>query len=138
NDEDRVQIRKAFDIAFESHADQRRKSGELYIFHPIEVARICVDEMGLGPTAVIAALLHDTVEDTSITLKDIEEIFGKKVSLLVDGLTKLAKSYQTDTPQAENFRKVLSTLLFDVRVVRSEERRVGKEWSSLWCPEHSR
>ena len=115
--EDRVQIQKAFDIASESHAGQRRKSGELYIFHPIEVARICVDEMGLGPTAVIAALLHDTVEDTSITLEDIEDLFGKKVSLLVDGLTKLAKSYQTDTPQAENFRKVLSTLLFDVRVV---------------------
>ncbi len=152
NDEDRVQIRKAFDIAFESHADQRRKSGELYIFHPIEVARICVDEMGLGPTAVIAALLHDTVEDTSITLKDIEEIFGKKVSLLVDGLTKLAKSYQTDTPQAENFRKVLSTLLFDVRVVlikmadrlhnmrtiksmpREKQLKIGAETSYIYAP----
>lgn len=115
--EDEEQIKKAYEIACESHADQKRKSGELYIFHPIEVARICVDEMGLGPTAVIAALLHDTVEDTSVTLDDLEEIFGKKLSLLVDGLTKLAKSYQTDTPQAENFRKVLSTLLFDVRVV---------------------
>jgi len=115
--DDLIQIQKAFEMASESHADQKRMSGELYIFHPIEVARICVDEMGLGPTAVVAALLHDTVEDTAITLKDVEEIFGKKVSLLVDGLTKLAKSYQTDTPQAENFRKVLSTLLFDVRVV---------------------
>ncbi|MBY5959894.1 RelA/SpoT family protein [Membranicola marinus] len=115
--EDEVLIRKAFEIASESHADQKRKSGELFIFHPIEVARICVDEMGLGPTAIMAALLHDTVEDTSVTLEDLEAVFGKKVSLLVDGLTKLAKSYQTDTPQAENFRKVLSTLLFDVRVV---------------------
>src|SRR5690625_2990217 len=73
--------------------------------------------MGLGPTAIIAAILHDVVEDTDVTLEEIEEIFGEKISLLVDGLTKLAKSYQTDTPQAENFRKVLSTLLFDVRVV---------------------
>lgn len=115
--EDRVQIQRAFEMANESHAHQKRKSGELYIFHPIEVARICVDEMGLGPTAVIAALLHDIVEDTNTTLEEIEEKFGKKVSLLVDGLTKLAKSYQTDVPQAENFRKVLTTLLFDVRVV---------------------
>src|SRR5690606_4611129 len=150
--EDRVQIQKAFDIASESHAGKRRKSGELYIFHPIEVARICVDEMGLGPTAVIAALLHDTVEDTSITLEDIEDLFGKKVSLLVDGLTKLAKSYQTDTPQAENFRKVLSTLLFDVRVVlikmadrlhnmrtirsmpREKQLKIGAETSYIYAP----
>lgn len=116
-EEDVTHLWKAYDIACEAHSDQRRKSGEPYVLHPIEVARICVDEIGLGPTAVVAAILHDTVEDTSITLEDIEESFGKKISLLVDGLTKLAKSYQTDTPQAENFRKVLSTLLFDVRVV---------------------
>ncbi|WP_236977027.1 RelA/SpoT family protein [Membranihabitans maritimus] len=115
--EDFDNIHSAFEIAAEAHKNQRRKSGEPYILHPIEVARICVEEMGLGPTAVISAILHDTVEDTKISLGDIKERFGEKITHIVDGLTKLAKSYQTDTPQAENFRKVLSTLLFDVRVV---------------------
>lgn len=116
-EEDVTHLWKAYELAYDAHSDQRRKSGEPYIFHPLEVARICIEEMGLGPTAIIAAILHDVVEDTDVTLEEIEELFGEKISLLVDGLTKLAKSYQTDTPQAENFRKVLSTLLFDVRVV---------------------
>ncbi|GAA5220815.1 RelA/SpoT family protein [Membranihabitans marinus] len=115
--EDEGFIYKAYKLAAESHKNQKRKSGEPYILHPIEVARICVAEMGLGPTAVISALLHDVVEDTHVKLSDIRAEFGEKIALIVDGLTKLAKSYQTDTPQAENFRKVLSTLLFDVRVV---------------------
>ena len=74
--EDTRMIRKAFDVAVEAHIDMRRKSGEPYIYHPIAVARICAEEMGLGPTAIICALLHDTVEDTHITLEDIEDLFG--------------------------------------------------------------
>jgi len=114
---DRKNIRMAYEIAVEAHSKQRRKSGEPYILHPIEVARICTEEIGLGPTAVICALLHDTVEDTDITLKEIEERFSLKIAKIVDGLTKLDKTYNTDSPQAENFKKVLRTLTYDVRVV---------------------
>jgi GTP diphosphokinase / guanosine-3',5'-bis(diphosphate) 3'-diphosphatase len=119
-DEDVTNIEKAYELAVDAHKFQRRKSGEPYIFHPIEVARICFEEIGLGPTAVICALLHDVVEDTPVTLKEITEMFGPKVSVIVDGLTKLDGTYNTDdveSPQAENFKKVLSTLVVDVRVV---------------------
>ena len=118
NDEDPANLEKAYAMAVEAHKYQRRKTGEPYIFHPIEVARICFEEIGLGPTAVICALLHDVVEDTDMTLEDIRLAFGDKISSIVDGLTKLDGSYNdTESPQAENFKKVLSTLVLDVRVV---------------------
>ena len=117
DDEDKKGIRQAYELAVEAHSKQRRKSGEPYILHPIAVAKICVEEIGLGPTAIIAALLHDVVEDTEVTLEDIKTQFGEKIAKLVDGLTKLDKTYETDVPQAENFKKVLSTLVEDVRVV---------------------
>ncbi len=116
-DEDESNIKKAFNLAVDAHKFQRRKSGEPYIYHPIEVARICFEEIGLGPTAVICALLHDVVEDTEVTLKEIDKIFGPKISKIVDGLTKLDGLYNIDSAQAENFKKVLSTLVEDVRVV---------------------
>ncbi len=115
--EDEVNIRNAYEMAVSAHQKQRRKSGEPYILHPIEVARICSEEIGLGPTAIIAALLHDVVEDTEISLQEIEDKFGTNISKIVDGLTKLDRSYNAESPQAENFRKVLSTLVEDVRVV---------------------
>ena len=115
--DDLANIRAAYELAVDAHKSQRRKSGEPYVLHPIEVARITVDEIGLGPTAVICALLHDVVEDTPVTLTEIKEQFGDKVALIVDGLTKLDASYDADSPQAENFKKVLTTLTQDVRVV---------------------
>ena len=114
---DRVNLENAFKMASRAHAMQRRKSGEPYILHPIEVARICAHEIGLGPTAVVCALLHDVVEDSSITHDEIVGIFGEKIASIVDGLTKLKGTHKTDSPQAENFKKVLSTLVEDVRVV---------------------
>ena len=116
-DDDRLRILKAYKLAAKAHSQQRRKSGEPYVLHPIEVARICVTEIGLGPTAIICALLHDVVEDTDVTLEEIREQFGKKVATIVDGLTKLDGLYNVESPQAENFRKVISTLVDDVRVV---------------------
>lgn len=117
SDDDRRGIRRAFEVAVRAHRQQRRKSGEPYILHPIAVARICAEEIGLGPTALMAALLHDVVEDTDVTLADVRADFGPKVMEIVDGLTKLDGSLSGDSPQAENFRKVLLTLLDDVRVV---------------------
>ncbi len=117
DDEDRRHIKDAYELAFEAHSKQRRKSGEPYILHPITVARICAEEIGLGPTAIVSALLHDVVEDTDITLKDIHETFGERIAKMVDGLTKLDSAYNASSPQAENFKKVLSTLVEDVRVV---------------------
>ena len=118
---DKVNIRAAYELAVDAHKEQRRKSGEPYVLHPIEVARICAAEIGLGATSVICALLHDVVEDTPVTLGEIKEQFGERVALIVDGLTKLDfKSEDSDdveSPQAENFKKVLSTLTVDVRVV---------------------
>jgi len=111
-------IRKAFDVAVEAHKDMRRKSGEPYIYHPIAVAKICAEEMGLGTTAIICALLHDTVEDTYITLEDIEELFGKKVREIIDGLTKIPEVFDENiSVQAENFRKMILTISDDLRVV---------------------
>lgn len=115
--DDAVNLRHAYELAVEAHSKQRRKSGEPYILHPIEVARICSEEIGLGPTAVICALLHDVVEDTPVTLEQIKDMFGERVAKIVDGLTKLDGSYDSGSPQAENFKKVLSTLVEDVRVV---------------------
>lgn len=117
DDQDKEDIRKAYDLAVEAHARQRRKSGEPYILHPIAVARICAEEIGLGPTAIVAALLHDVVEDTDFSLEDIRTRFGDRIAMIVDGLTKLDSAYNSESPQAENFRKVLSTLVKDVRVV---------------------
>ncbi len=111
-------IRKAFNIAMEAHKHQRRKTGEPYIYHPIAVARICAEEIGLGTTSVVAALLHDTVEDTDLTLDDVKDLFGPTVATIIDGLTKISgMQFTTGSAQAENFRKVLLTLADDVRVI---------------------
>ncbi|MFM2039884.1 MAG: hypothetical protein RLZZ493_473 [Bacteroidota bacterium] len=111
-------IRKAFDVAVEAHKDMRRKSGEPYIYHPIAVARICAEEMGLGATSIACALLHDTVEDTHITLQDIEDLFGVKPRAIIDGLTKIPDVFDQNTSiQAENFRKMILTISDDLRVV---------------------
>jgi len=116
--EDTKRIRKAFDLALDAHKDIRRKSGELYIWHPISVARICAEEMGLDTTAVVCALLHDTVEDTYITLEDIEDAFGLKVRRIIDGLTKIPDVFDDNASvQAENFRKMILTISDDFRVV---------------------
>ncbi|HQE11904.1 MAG TPA: RelA/SpoT family protein, partial [Flavipsychrobacter sp.] len=117
---DKKLIRTAFEIAADSHKDMRRKSGEPYILHPIAVARIVVEEIGLGVTSAICALLHDTVEDTEITLEDIEREFGSSYSKIIDGLTKISTVVDTKastTVQAENFRKILLTLAEDPRVI---------------------
>ncbi len=115
--EDTRLVRKAFNVALDAHSDMRRKSGEPYIYHPIAVARICAEEIGLGKTSIICALLHDTVEDTDIALEDIESMFGKKVMTIIDGLTKMSVFDGATSMQAENFRKVLLTLSNDVRVI---------------------
>ena len=111
-------IRKAFNVASKAHQSMRRKSGEPYIFHPLAVARICADEIGLGPTSIVCALLHDTVEDTNITLNDIESNFGNKVRNIIDGLTKISGEFDfTSSTQAENFKKMFLTIPDDVRVI---------------------
>ena len=117
--EDKKLIRKAFDVAVDAHKDQRRKSGEAYIFHPIAVAKIVASEIGLGATSIAAALMHDVVEDTEISVNDIEQMFNPKIAQLVEGLTKIAKvkTDQDVSIQAENFRKMLLTLHDDVRVI---------------------
>ena len=115
---DKKNIRKAFDIAVEAHKEMRRQSGEPYIYHPLAVAHIAAKEIGLGATSIICALLHDVVEDTDYSLKDIEKIFGKKVAQIIDGLTKIQDVFDKNVSmQAENFRKMLLTLSDDVRVI---------------------
>ena len=116
---DKKLIRKAFDVAVDAHKEQRRKSGEAYIFHPIAVAKIVASEIGLGATSIAAALLHDVVEDTPITVEDIERLFNPKVAQLVEGLTKisLVQKDLNASMQAENFRKMILTLNDDVRVI---------------------
>jgi len=115
---DKKEIRKAFEMALESHKDMRRKSGEPYIYHPIAVAQIAAEEIGLGTTSIVCALLHDVVEDTDITLDDIEREFGKKTARIIDGLTKISGVFDYNSSlQAENFRKMLLTLADDVRVI---------------------
>lgn len=119
SDDDKKMIRKAFDLAVEAHKDVRRKSGEAYIFHPIAVAKIVASEIGLGASSIAAALMHDVVEDTDITVEDIEKQFNSKIAQLVEGLTKISQ-VQKDmniSLQAENFRKMLLTLNDDVRVI---------------------
>jgi GTP pyrophosphokinase len=119
SDEDKKLIRQAFDVAVDAHKDQRRKSGEAYVLHPIAVAKIVASEIGLDATSIAAALLHDVVEDTPYTLDDIERLFGETVARIVDGLTKIAhlKKEMNISQQAENFRKMLLTLHDDVRVI---------------------
>jgi len=146
-------IKRAFTIAMEAHKNMRRKSGEPYIFHPLSVAEICVEEIGLGTTSIVAALLHDVVEDTDIQLEDIERTFGKKIAKIVDGLTKIRGVFEYGTSaQAENFRKMLFTLSEDVRVIlikladrlhnmrtlesmpRNKQLRVSSETIYLYAP----
>ena len=119
SEDDKKLIRKAFDTAVDAHKDQRRKSGEAYIFHPIAVAKIVASEIGLDATSIAAALLHDVVEDTIYTLDDLREMFGETVAKIVDGLTKISslKKDKDVSLQAENFRKMLLTLNDDVRVI---------------------
>jgi guanosine-3',5'-bis(diphosphate) 3'-pyrophosphohydrolase len=114
---DTALIRKAYEMAVVGHQEQRRKSGEPYILHPIAVAKICSEEIGLGVTSVVAALLHDTIEDTNVKGADIEADFGPQIRKIVEGLTKFDNLFDIESPQAENFRKVLSTLADDPRVV---------------------
>lgn len=150
---DKQMIRKAFDMALESHKDMRRKSGEPYIYHPIAVAQIAAEEIGLGTTSIVCALLHDVVEDTDVSLLDIELIFGKKVSKIIDGLTKISGIFDPNSSiQAENFRKMLLTLADDVRVIlikladrlhnmrtmdfmpRDKQLKIASETSYLYAP----
>ena len=116
---DKLMIRKAFNIAVEAHSEQRRKTGEPYIYHPIAVAKIVANEIGLGATSIAAALLHDVVEDTPYTVDDIERLFGETIARIVSGLTKISnlKKDKDHSIQAENFRKMLLTLNDDVRVI---------------------
>ena len=146
-------IRKAFNLAVNAHRDDRRKSGEPYIFHPLAVARICGDEIGLGTISIVCALMHDTVEDTSITLSDIEKIFGHKVKSIIDGLTKISGEFDfTSSSQAENFKKMFLTIPDDVRVIlikladrlhnmrtldsmkESKKLKIASETSYLYAP----
>lgn len=119
SDDDKVLIRSAFEVAVDAHKDQRRKSGEAYVFHPIAVAKIVASEIGLDAVSIASALLHDVVEDTEYTLDDMERMFGESVARIVDGLTKIAhlKKDMSTSQQAENFRKMLLTLHDDVRVI---------------------
>jgi GTP pyrophosphokinase len=115
---DKELLRTAFEMAAKALETMRRKSGEPYIFHPIAVAKICVEEIGLGIRSTICALLHDTVEDTDISLEDIQREFGIEVTKIVDGLTKISTVMDTNsTQQAENFKKILLTLTDDPRVI---------------------
>jgi guanosine-3',5'-bis(diphosphate) 3'-pyrophosphohydrolase len=115
---DKTLIRKAFKVAYEGHKGMKRKSGEPYIMHPLAVARIVSQEMGLGVKSIISALLHDVVEDSEFTIEDIENLFGQKIASIVDGLTKISGVFDSNSSfQAENFRKMLLTLSDDVRVI---------------------
>jgi GTP diphosphokinase / guanosine-3',5'-bis(diphosphate) 3'-diphosphatase len=115
---DKELVRRAFEMAVEAHKTMRRKSGEPYILHPLSVAHICVEEIGLGVRSTICALLHDTVEDTDLTLEDVEREFGNEIARIIDGLTKISNVVDTNTTkQAENFKKILLTLTDDPRVI---------------------
>lgn len=116
---DKEIIRKAFELSVDAHKEMRRKSGEPYVFHPIAVAHICAEEIGLGTTSIVCALLHDVVEDTEISLREIEGMFGEKVAKIIDGLTKISgvSVDPSSSMQAENFRKMMLTLSDDVRVI---------------------
>ena len=115
---DKELIRHAFEMAADAHKTMRRKSGEPYILHPLAVAQICVEEIGLGVRSTICALLHDTVEDTDITLEDVQREFGNEIARIVDGLTKISNVIDVNaSQQAENFKKILLTLTDDPRVI---------------------
>jgi GTP pyrophosphokinase len=115
---DKELLRRAFEMSAEAHKTMRRKSGEPYILHPLAVARICVEEIGLGVRSTICSLLHDTVEDTDVTLEDIEREFGNEIARIVDGLTKISNIIDVNaSAQAENFKKILLTLTDDPRVI---------------------
>ena len=118
---DKKLIRRAFEVAVDAHKDVRRKSGEPYIYHPIAVAQIVAEEIGLGTTSIVCGLLHDTVEDTYVTLEDVERMFGKKVRQIIDGLTKISGIIDPNDPnysiQGENFKKMMLTLSEDARVI---------------------
>ena len=115
---DKILLRRAFEIAAEAHQTMRRKSGEPYILHPLAVAKICVEEIGLGIRSTISALLHDTVEDTDVTLEDVQREFGSEIAKIVDGLTKISTVLDANSSQqAENFKKILLTLTDDPRVI---------------------
>ena len=115
---DKELLRHAFEISADAHKTMRRKSGEPYILHPLAVARICVEEIGLGVRSTICSLLHDTVEDTDLTLEDVEREFGSEIARIVDGLTKISNVIDVNaSQQAENFRKILLTLTDDPRVI---------------------
>ena len=115
---DKNLVRVAFEMAAEAHKTMRRKSGEPYILHPIAVAKICVQEIGLGVRSTICSLLHDTVEDTDITLDDVQREFGTEITKIVDGLTKISNIIDVNaSQQAENFKKILLTLTDDPRVI---------------------
>ncbi len=115
---DKDLIRRAFEMSVEAHKTMRRKSGEPYVLHPIAVARICVEEIGLGVRSTICSLLHDTVEDTDISLEDVEREFGNEIARIVDGLTKISNVIDVNaSKQAENFKKILLTLTDDPRVI---------------------
>lgn len=119
-EEQEKDIYRAFVLAQKAHAGTRRKSGEPYIFHPLAVAQIAVSEVGLGPIAVICALLHDVVEDTDISLDELRTIFGDRVAVIVDGVTKIDDAIllqQTDSKQAENYRKILLSMCDDAYVI---------------------
>jgi GTP diphosphokinase / guanosine-3',5'-bis(diphosphate) 3'-diphosphatase len=117
-DDDAKIIKKAFNTSLHAHKDMRRRSGEPYIYHPLAVAQIAVEEIGLGTTSIIAALLHDVVEDTYVEIEDIQRDFGPKVAKIIDGLTKISGVFeQGSSQQAENFRKMILTLSDDVRVI---------------------
>ncbi|NBO58332.1 MAG: bifunctional (p)ppGpp synthetase/guanosine-3',5'-bis(diphosphate) 3'-pyrophosphohydrolase [Chitinophagia bacterium] len=115
---DKRLVRTAFEMAVDAHKTMRRKTGEPYIFHPLAVAMICVDEIGLGVRSTICALMHDTVEDTDVTLEDVQREFGNEIAKIIDGLTKIATVVDNNTTQqAENFKKILLTLTDDPRVI---------------------
>jgi guanosine-3',5'-bis(diphosphate) 3'-pyrophosphohydrolase len=117
-DGDSLLIKKAFNMSVEAHKGMRRKTGEPYIYHPLAVAQIAIEEIGLGTTSIIAALLHDVVEDTEVELDEIRKVFGLKVAKIIDGLTKISGTFEHgSSQQAENFRKMLLTLSDDVRVI---------------------
>ncbi len=115
--QDLEMVEKAFYFAANAHCNQRRRTGEPYIYHPIAVATIAAQDIGLGRTSITCALLHDVVEDTEYTLEDISSLFGEKVAHIIDGLTKLDKVENAESMQAENFKKIIRTLSYDIRVV---------------------
>ena len=115
--QDLEMVEKAFYFAANAHCNQRRRTGEPYIYHPIAVATIAAEDIGLGRTSITCALLHDVVEDTDYTLDDISNMFGEKVAHIIDGLTKLDKVENAESMQAENFKKIISSLSYDIRVV---------------------